>query len=761
MLAVSYDITMRKRAESREHRLTKLYQALSEINQAIVRMGQESELFPLVCRCAVDFGGMRLAFVALLDEDSGLMVPTASYGSRLDYLNGIVISSRADVAEGGGACGTALRENRTVIVSNYLQDPMTLPWREHGKDCGWNSIAAFPIPRNGKPYAVLNVYHEELNAFDREAVSLLEEMSKDISFALDNFDRETSRKAGVELLRLAASVYEASSEAMSVTDADGIILTVNPAFSKVTGYAPEEVIGRSSVILSSGHHDPAFYQAMWEEIYAEGYWQGEIWDKRKNGELYPAWLTINTIFNEDGSVYRRISLFSDVTELKKTEELIWHQANYDSLTGLPNRQMFHDRLEQEIKKSHRANLPMALLFLDLDHFKEVNDTLGHDSGDALLKEAAQRLTSCVRESDTVSRLGGDEFTIILGELDDASNIDRVTQDILKKIAAPFQLTNETAYVTVSIGITLYPEDATTVDALLKNADQAMYAAKNKGRNGYHYFTQSMQQAAQSKLLLLKDLRKALAKKQFRVYYQPIVDLHTNEIHKAEALIRWEHPERGLIGPVDFISLAEETGLIIDIGEWVFQQAIEQVGVWRKTHHAGFQISVNKSPVQFHSKTDKRPSWTMHLDTLALPGQSIVVEITEGLLLSTGSIVTNRLQEFHEAGIQVSLDDFGTGYSSLSYLNKFDIDYLKIDQSFVRNLAPGSSNMALCEAIIVMAHKLGMKVIAEGVETIQQRDLLVMAGCDYGQGFLYSQPVPAEKFEALLNQQKPTAQPLLA
>ena len=311
------------------------------------------------------------------------------------------------------------------------------------------------------------------------------------------------------------------------------------------------------------------------------------------------------------------------------------------------------------------------------------------------------------------------------------------------------------------GITLYPEDATTVDALLKNADQAMYAAKHKGRNGYHYFTQSMQQAAQSKLLLLKDLRKALAKKQFRVYYQPIVDLHTNEIHKAEALIRWEHPERGLIGPVDFISLAEETGLIIDIGEWVFQQAIEQVGVWRKTHHAGFQISVNKSPVQFHSKTDKRPSWTMHLDTLALPGQSIVVEITEGLLLSTGSIVTNRLQEFHEAGIQVSLDDFGTGYSSLSYLNKFDIDYLKIDQSFVRNLAPGSSNMALCEAIIVMAHKLGMKVIAEGVETIQQRDLLVMAGCDYGQGFLYSQPVPAEKFEALLNQQKPTAQPLLA
>jgi EAL domain-containing protein (putative c-di-GMP-specific phosphodiesterase class I) len=291
-----------------------------------------------------------------------------------------------------------------------------------------------------------------------------------------------------------------------------------------------------------------------------------------------------------------------------------------------------------------------------------------------------------------------------------------------------------------------------VDALLKNADQAMYAAKNQGRNRYHYFTQSMQQAAQTRLLLMKDLRKALAGQQFRVYYQPIVVLQTEAIHKAEALIRWEHPKRGLIGPVDFIPLAEETGLIIDIGDWVFQQAAQQVGAWRKTYHSEFQISVNKSPVQFHSQLENHPSWNLHLDSLNLPGQCIVVEITEGLLLSTGSNVTNRIQEFRDAGIQVSLDDFGTGYSSLSYLNKFDIDYLKIDQSFVRNLAPGSSNMALCEAIIVMAHKLGMKVIAEGIETKQQRDLLLLAGCDYGQGFLFSKPVPAEQFEKLLNKQ---------
>ena len=434
---------------------------------------------------------------------------------------------------------------------------------------------------------------------------------------------------------------------------------------------------------------------------------------------------------------------------KNAEELIWQQANFDSLTGLPNRRMFHDRLEQEIRKSSRAGLPLALMFLDLDRFKEINDTLGHDMGDILLEEAAQRLSSCVRVSDTVARLGGDEFTVIMGSLDELSCIERAASDILQKLAEPFRLGNETAYISTSIGITLFPEDATDIEALLTNADQAMYAAKHHGRNRYHYFTPFMQKAAQVRMQISNDMRIALEDNQFRVYYQPIVELTTGAIHKAEALIRWQHPKHGLIYPDAFIHLAEETGMINDIGNWVFHEAALQAERWQKSQRVSFQISVNKSAVEFHNTDTKCESWLAHLQMLGLPGQSVVVEITEGLLLDICDATNNKLLAFRDAGMQVSLDDFGTGYSSLAYLKKFDIDYLKIDQSFVKCLMPDSEDMAICEAIIVMAHKLGIKTIAEGIETAEQRDLLIAAGCDYGQGFLFSKPVPSEEFETLL------------
>ena len=434
---------------------------------------------------------------------------------------------------------------------------------------------------------------------------------------------------------------------------------------------------------------------------------------------------------------------------KGDEALIWRQANFDPLTNLPNRRMFHDRLEQEMKKSDRAGLPLALLLLDLDHFKQINDTYGHAMGDLLLRDAAQRLGSCVRESDTVARLGGDEFTIILGKLDDPDTVERITRDALRKLAEPFRLKNEVAYVSTSIGIAFYPADAADASLLLKSADQAMYAAKNQGRNRHSYFTAALQQAAQVRMRLVNDLRGALAGDQFRVYYQPIVELSTGGVHKAEALIRWQHPMRGLVCPAKFISIAEDTGMIVDIGDWVFREAARQVAMWRASHHAAFQISVNRSPVQFHSEDSSHSAWFDHLQRLGLPGQSIAVEITERLLLDSSVAVTDQLLAFRDAGMQVSLDDFGTGYSALAYLKKFDIDYLKIDRSFIHNLAPDSNDMALCEAIIVMAHKLGLKVIAEGVETVQQRDLLAAAGCDYGQGYLFSEPVPAEQFEALL------------
>lgn len=439
----------------------------------------------------------------------------------------------------------------------------------------------------------------------------------------------------------------------------------------------------------------------------------------------------------------------DITEKKLSEEQIWRQANFDALTGLPNRRMFYDGLEHEIKKAQRNGATFAVFFIDLDRFKEVNDTLGHILGDKLLQIAAQRLCSCVRDSDIISRLGGDEFMVILADLENVEAVERIAQSILSRMSEPFPLNGEQSYVSASIGITLYPADASDAEQLIKNADQAMYAAKNQGRNCYSYFTAAMQEAAQYRLSMTNDLRSALAQQQFEVYYQPIVELNTGRINKAEALIRWHHPVKGLVSPALFIPIAEEIGLIHEIGDWVFKEAAQQVKTLRNTIDPSFQISINKSPVQFRRPDTMLFDWLSHLELLDLNGGGVVIEITEGLLLDASSATSDMLLNYRNVGIQVSLDDFGTGYSSLSYIKKFDIDYLKIDQSFVRNLPANATDMALCEAMILMAHKLGMKVIAEGIETSGQRDFLMQAGCDYGQGYLFSRPVPVAEFEALV------------
>lgn len=453
----------------------------------------------------------------------------------------------------------------------------------------------------------------------------------------------------------------------------------------------------------------------------------------------------------DGKPLRLVGTHTDISDLKNAEAKVWHQANFDTLTQLPNRRLFYDRLDVQLKQAKRDNQMLALLFVDLDRFKDVNDTLGHDVGDQLLVEAARRIKIAVRESDTVARLGGDEFTVTLTEQHESSDIAAVAQKIIDLLSQPFNLGDVETFLSASVGIAMYPGDALTVNELVKNADQAMYAAKAAGRKGFQFFTQTMQDLAIDRMSLAGDLRRALAAEQFEVHYQPIVAFGNAAVSKAEALIRWRHPKRGLVSPAEFIPIAEEIGAIHEIGDWVFSQAAKQVEKWQSLYGSEFQISVNKSPVQFSGDQPGRGQWLEQLHTMGLAGKSIVVEITEGVLMNSNEKVTTSLMEFRDAGIQVAIDDFGTGYSSLSYLKKFDIDYLKIDQSFVQNLTSVSADLALCEAIIVMAHKLGLKVIAEGVETDLQRDLLRGVGCDFWQGYLFSRPLPAQAFEELLAQ----------
>jgi len=445
---------------------------------------------------------------------------------------------------------------------------------------------------------------------------------------------------------------------------------------------------------------------------------------------------------------RLVGTQTDISNLKESEEAVWQHANFDLLTNLPNRRNFYNQAEKELNKSRRSGLKVALLFLDLDKFKEVNDTQGHDQGDYLLQLTANRLKESMRSSDAVFRLGGDEFVIVIGGLTatELDNLDVVAQKVLHLLAQPYHLAYEVAYISASIGIAVYPDDASNIDNLMKCVDQAMYASKQRGGNCFSYFTQHMQEVAQNRRQLSNDLRMALPRNELLVEYQPIINLSTMQVCKAEALIRWQHPTRGLISPAVFIPIAEDTRLIQEIGHWVFVQATQQATIWRKKLHKQFQIAVNKSPIQFNSDAANAVDWVNILEQSQLPGDLIVVEITERLILDGNDHVKQRLHAFHEAGIQVALDDFGTGYSSLSYLKKFEIDYIKIDRSFVANLSEGSSDLALCEAMIVMAHRLGMQVVAEGIETSDQLALLKRAGCDFGQGYYFAKSLSPGQFE---------------
>jgi len=574
---------------------------------------------------------------------------------------------------------------------------------------------------------------------------------------------EEELKAAEEVLRLShqrlLSHREHTPLAVIEWNTNFEVTDWNQAAEGMFGFTKEEMLGRRPADTMLPESAWKKVDAVWTELLKnEGGTRSRNENITKDGRIILCEWYNTPIVDPDGKVIGVASLVDDITERKMSEDMIWKQANFDSLTGLPNRNMFHDRLAQEMLKADRDKRPLALLLIDLDQFKEVNDTLGHDTGDLLLQEAGRRISECVRHSDTVARLGGDEFTIILHELHDNSHIEDVAQKIISKLEDAFQLGDEVVHISGSTGITLYPNDASDIDTLLKNADQAMYAAKKNGRNCFSYFTQSLQDTAQARRRLTNDLRSAQNNQQFEVYYQPIINLRTDRISKAEALIRWHHHEHGNISPLEFIPLAEETGLIHQICCWVLRQSTEKGKHWSNQFSTEFQVSVNISPLQF--KLDNHifiSQWEDNLQKTGLSGKNIVVEITEGLLLDAEPEVIDKLLWLRDTGIQVAIDDFGTGYSSLSYLKIFDIDYLKIDKSFVNNLENNPNDIILCDAIILMAHTLGLKVIAEGVETVAQKKILTDAGCDFAQGYLFSKPVPADEFEEILKSEANTTQ----
>jgi diguanylate cyclase (GGDEF)-like protein/PAS domain S-box-containing protein len=560
------------------------------------------------------------------------------------------------------------------------------------------------------------------------------------------------RKRAEQELRIAAVAFEAD-EGIMITNADKIILRVNKSFTKITGFSAEEAVGQKYPMLLSGKHDDQFYRDIWDSLSSKHHWYGEIWNRRKNNEVYPEWLNITAVTNNKGEITNYVASFADITVRRAAEEKIELLAFYDPLTGMPNRRLLHDRLQQSFTASVRHNNHGALLFIDLDHFKILNDSKGHNIGDILLVEAAKRLQACIRKVDTAARLGGDEFVILLGDLGEeeeqaASEVEAICEKILSALSQPYALKGYEYHGSASIGIYLFcRNDDTSVEEALKCADNAMYQAKNAGRNTLRFYDPAMQKVLEARIALEADLRRAIAGNQFEMYYQVQVN-HTGHAIGAEALIRWNHPKLGIVSPLEFIPLAEETGLILPIGSWVLDTACAQLKAWEANSHTRkLQLAVNVSARQFF-QPDFIKQVRKTLNDYSLKSNLLKLEITESAILDNIDDAIIKMIALKKIGLRFSLDDFGTGYSSLSYLTQLPLDQLKIDKSFVNNIGSKTSD-AIVQTIIGMSDNLGMEVIAEGVETEKQRIFLERNGCKFCQGYLFGMPLPLGEFEAKL------------
>lgn len=552
-----------------------------------------------------------------------------------------------------------------------------------------------------------------------------------------------------QALQQASIVFENTSDGIIIVDDAHQIIRVNHAFSEITGYDEEDVVGKNPSIMKSGRHDDEFYLNMWQSIRNTGKWHGEIWNQRKNGEIYPELLSINTFKDKNDGLSYHIGIFTDISNIKETERKLEHQAHHDQLTGLPNRLLCHARMEHDMQFAKRNKEQLAIFFLDLDLFKNVNDSLGHAKGDDLLQQVGKRISDGLRDTDTVSRLGGDEFVIIAGSLKSKQDAALIAENILVTFSNPFLIDDQEIFIGASIGISIYPDDGESNDVLLRNADAAMYHAKSNGRNNYCFYTPALTAKVSERLMIETHLRSALEKDEFDVYYQPQYSIRDNGIIGVEALLRWNHPEMGMVGPDKFIPIAEEIGLIVSIGEWVLKTACRQLKQWMDAGYPAMRMAVNLSARQFEKPGLDKVVVNI-LEELDMNPVYLELELTESIIMHDTAIVLDTLKSFHKIGIRLSIDDFGTGYSSLSYIQRFPLDRLKIDRSFVKDIIDNTDDAEMIVSIIALAHSLNLQVIAEGVETKEQLQYLQEQGCDELQGYYFSPPVPAGELEALLN-----------
>jgi diguanylate cyclase (GGDEF)-like protein/PAS domain S-box-containing protein len=739
-IAIVRNIKERKQDENQLKLIAKRSQLLLEL-QLHSEQEDEKTFMQHGQEIAENLTGSLIAFIHFVNEDEETIELVTWSRRTIEHYCHAAFDSHYPVNQ-AGIWADALRVRSPVMFNDYASYPHKKGLPEGHSPL--HRLISVPVIENGKVVMLTGVGNKETDytESDIETVQLIS----------NNIWSLVQRRRTEHEQRIAATAFE-SQEPMTVADENGLIIRANSAFTKVTGYTEEEVIGKDPKILKSGRHDKAFYQVMWNEIVNKGSWEGEIWNRRKDGEVYPEYLTITAVKDNDGKVTNYIASFIDITQTKLASEKIKNLAFYDPLTKLPNRRLLSDRLKQALVNTARSHLCGALIFLDLDRFKNLNDTLGHYFGDLLLQEVAERLITCVRKGDSVSRFGGDEFVLLMenfsdNKIDAAKQIRGIANKILSALNEPYKLGTHEYHITASIGVTLFSEHDTELEDLLKQADIAMYEAKNNGRNHLRFFDPKMQELVNQRTDMEIDLRNAVIRNEFQLYYQ--VQMGSDGvILGVEALIRWHHPKKGVISPLNFVPLAEELGLILPIGLWVLETACAQLKIWEQDPLTrDLDISINVSTKQFKTK-DFVKQIKAAVKRYSINPYHLKLEITESMLIDNIDYVVSTMSELNKIGVRFELDDFGTGYSSLQYLKQLPIYRLKIDQSFVRDITTDRSDKALVLAIIKIAHSLDYQVIAEGVETEAQRQWLMDNGCLHYQGYLFSRPLPIDELEALI------------